>query len=325
MSTNIIIQRTCVYCGKQFIAKTTVTKYCSHGCNTRHYKMKVRNERIEQIEKITIQRNCIHCGKLFIAKTTDTKYCSLKCNSRYKKIKIRAEKIGQSNLESYEMKVNSRLPIIDKEVLTVKNVADFLESSVDAIYDMVNSGRLKATKLSIRKTRILRSDVFALLESPSNEPIIKIVEQKVKAEKDEVKLSEGNSYRISDLIPLFGKSREALYSYLLRNKVSKLKIGKEILVSKAEVDKLYRKFKGPVYVGLDKEREANLRLAQKGLTIDECYSVEECISMFGKDRSLLYGFFKRRNVPKIRDGQKAYFSKKAVDRIYKLIKSGGEL
>ncbi len=42
MSSNISINRICLNCGEVFIAKTTVTKYCSHKCNSRHYKMKIR-------------------------------------------------------------------------------------------------------------------------------------------------------------------------------------------------------------------------------------------------------------------------------------------
>jgi len=47
MSSNIKTQRICQYCGKEFIAKTTVTKYCSHACNSRAYKANVKNLKIQ--------------------------------------------------------------------------------------------------------------------------------------------------------------------------------------------------------------------------------------------------------------------------------------
>lgn len=47
MSTNIQVQRICLYCGNDFTAKTTTTKYCSHKCNSRHYKQKVKGDKIE--------------------------------------------------------------------------------------------------------------------------------------------------------------------------------------------------------------------------------------------------------------------------------------
>lgn len=47
MSSNLEIQRICSYCNKEFTARTTRTKYCSHKCNSRHYKAKQRNTKIE--------------------------------------------------------------------------------------------------------------------------------------------------------------------------------------------------------------------------------------------------------------------------------------
>lgn len=41
------IQRICQYCGKEFTAQKTVTRYCSHRCNSKDYKKKVRTDKIE--------------------------------------------------------------------------------------------------------------------------------------------------------------------------------------------------------------------------------------------------------------------------------------
>ena len=47
MSSNIRIQRICEYCNNEFTARTTFTKYCSHTCNSRHYKAKVKETKID--------------------------------------------------------------------------------------------------------------------------------------------------------------------------------------------------------------------------------------------------------------------------------------
>lgn len=47
MSSNMAIPKTCSYCGKAFIAKTTLTKYCCHKCNSRHYKQKAKEDKIQ--------------------------------------------------------------------------------------------------------------------------------------------------------------------------------------------------------------------------------------------------------------------------------------
>ena len=48
MSSNIRIVKTCEFCKKQFIAKTTVTQCCSDDCAKRLYKQKKRDEKIAQ-------------------------------------------------------------------------------------------------------------------------------------------------------------------------------------------------------------------------------------------------------------------------------------
>ncbi|MBF8962166.1 helix-turn-helix domain-containing protein [Pontibacter sp. FD36] len=50
MSSNIRITRKCQYCGKQFIAKTTVTKNCSDYCAKRAYKQRLKEHKITTTE-----------------------------------------------------------------------------------------------------------------------------------------------------------------------------------------------------------------------------------------------------------------------------------
>lgn len=61
MSSNIRIKRICNYCGEEFEARTLQTKYCSHRCNSRHYKNRKREEKIEEVplENLQQKRNKI--------------------------------------------------------------------------------------------------------------------------------------------------------------------------------------------------------------------------------------------------------------------------
>lgn len=47
MSSTIHIPKTCQYCGIAFVARTTVTKYCSDNCAKRAYKAKKRREKVQ--------------------------------------------------------------------------------------------------------------------------------------------------------------------------------------------------------------------------------------------------------------------------------------
>jgi excisionase family DNA binding protein len=63
MSSNIRIKRICQHCENEFIAKTTVTKYCGDNCAKRAYKARKKAEKMEasneetkkQIEKLIIE------------------------------------------------------------------------------------------------------------------------------------------------------------------------------------------------------------------------------------------------------------------------------
>ena len=48
MSSNIRVQRICQFCGNEFTAKTTVTKYCGDGCAKKAYKARKRRGKIEK-------------------------------------------------------------------------------------------------------------------------------------------------------------------------------------------------------------------------------------------------------------------------------------
>ena len=45
----MLVNKRCTYCGKNFKAKTTKTKYCSHSCNAKHYKEKEREKRFNKL------------------------------------------------------------------------------------------------------------------------------------------------------------------------------------------------------------------------------------------------------------------------------------
>ena len=46
MSSNIRVRRVCEYCGNEFEAKTTVTRFCSHRCNSRSHKLRIKGLKV---------------------------------------------------------------------------------------------------------------------------------------------------------------------------------------------------------------------------------------------------------------------------------------
>ena len=52
VSSNIEIKRICQYCGNDFVAKTTVTKFCGLKCSSKAYKQKNREAKIQVSERL---------------------------------------------------------------------------------------------------------------------------------------------------------------------------------------------------------------------------------------------------------------------------------
>ena len=55
MSTNIQVQRICQHCGKEFTARTTVTRFCSNACSSKAYKANVKTLKIRLSNRETQQ------------------------------------------------------------------------------------------------------------------------------------------------------------------------------------------------------------------------------------------------------------------------------
>lgn len=111
---------------------------------------------------IEVVRVCQHCSKEFIAKTTVTKYCDTNCAKRAYKIRKRKEKIVHSNIETAKINGLELEEIGLKQFLSVRDASKLLCCSRQAVYKMINSGKLKAVNLMEKKTIIKRTDLDEL-------------------------------------------------------------------------------------------------------------------------------------------------------------------
>lgn len=120
MATNIRVEKICEHCRKKYIAKTMVTRYCSHTCNSRAYKERKKYEKLNGVNTSN--------GEISIKKVP-----------------------GPSS--TYLSKIK------ETEFLTVPEVAKLLRLSKATIYRLIKEGNLKAVRFSQRSTRIKRSEI----------------------------------------------------------------------------------------------------------------------------------------------------------------------
>lgn len=112
---------------------------------------------------IKVNRICKHCGNEFTAKTTKTLYCSHRCNSADYKANLRAIKIEKSNIETQRIKNQPIEELKEKEFLSVTQVSKLIGCSRQNVYNLINTGKLKATNILLKKTIVKRSEIDKLL------------------------------------------------------------------------------------------------------------------------------------------------------------------
>ncbi|MCY1662647.1 helix-turn-helix domain-containing protein [Chryseobacterium sp. SL1] len=134
------IKKICLYCGQDFIARTTVTKCCSDLCSKRLYKKKRRDQKIEESQSVVQNPKETHVNRI-----NDKSYFSLKT----------------------------------LDYLTVKEASELLKCDRRTIYRLLKSGRLPYANLSIRRIRILKKDIDTLFKIDESREQIKFFDEQI--------------------------------------------------------------------------------------------------------------------------------------------------
>lgn len=177
---------------------------------------------------IQVQRICKQCGNKFTARTTVTQYCGDACSKRAYKERIRLSKIEASNKETQIVRKQSIEELKVKEFLTVTQVSILIGCSRQNVYKLINSGKLRATNLLLKKTIVKRSDLDKLFEQS--------IRSTPQPEQKQFDISE--CYTITEVQNKFGISDKALHTIIKRNNIPKRKKGWYTYVPKTMIDKL---------------------------------------------------------------------------------------
>jgi len=100
MSSNIKITRICQHCGQEFIAQTTVTRYCGDNCAKRAYKARIKKQKIEASEAETQNRRQLPSipNKTLEYLTVNDVASMLKCDRRTVHHMIKSGRLNAINL-----------------------------------------------------------------------------------------------------------------------------------------------------------------------------------------------------------------------------------
>lgn len=181
---------------------------------------------------ITVERICELCGKIFTARTTVTRYCSLNCNRRHYKQKQRNSKISKSHEETLKVKPQA-VPEQPVEFLTIRQASRLLHCSERMLYDQIRSGRIKAIRLSERKTLIKRKHLDKAFKQDDFKPIPRADRKKVPALIYCISMGEAQRQ--------YGISEKALFDLIKRNDLEVFRNGRHSYVLKSALNQIFYK------------------------------------------------------------------------------------
>ena len=234
---------------------------------------------------IKIERICEWCGNRFMAQTTVTRFCSKRCSEHSYKERMRQKKMALSNMETSQCNLDRKSK--DKDFLTPTETAQYLGVGRTYIYDCINGGKIKLTRIG-RKTLISKADIQSMFDflSPKESEPVEVTEKKGKS------ISE--FYTRAEIREKFGVKDSWIYKVVAENNVPKTIIRGKAYFSKSHIDRLFS------------SRKENPE-------ITEWYSVEEIHEKYGMTLSAIYTLVSKIGIPKRKEGPKVYYSKYHFD------------
>ncbi len=234
---------------------------------------------------IKIERICEWCGNRFMAQTTVTRFCSKRCSEHSYKERMRQKKMALSNMETSQCNLDRKSK--DKDFLTPTETAQYLGVGRTYIYDCINRGKIKVTRIG-RKTLISKADIQAMFDFLSP----KESEPKETTEKKGKSLSD--FYTRAEIREKFGVKDSWIYKVIAENNVPKTILRGKAYFSKSHIDRLFS------------ARKENPE-------ITEWYSVEDIQEKYGMTLSAIYTLVSKIGIPKRKEGPKVYYSKYHFD------------
>ena len=233
---------------------------------------------------IRITKICQWCGVEFVAQKVSTKYCSHRCANLAYKQTVRDKRVKQAEAETLSIKLEKPIENVkDKEYLSFAQAGKLLGLSRQAVYNMVKSGNLKASKISSRLSFIRRADIDDMLE---NKPY------KTLHPKEKIPITD--FYTTAEIKEKYNIQESWLYKIAKEHNIPRTFNRGRTYWSKKHIDSYFAK-KAP------------------DASITEWYSVAELQEKFGMTLSAIYTFVYKNVIPKRKEGKMVYYSKKHFD------------
>ena len=295
MSSNIKVERICEWCGKKFIAQTTVTRFCSKRCAEHSYKERLRQKKLAVSNQETAQTNFKRRDKEYLTPTQAAELLGIGRMSIYRyirngKIKVvrfaRKTLISKADIQAMfdflTPKENTSSEPAEKKS---KSLADFYtRADIREKYEVKDSWIYKVVAENNVPKTILRGKAYF---SKSH------IDRLFSARKENPEITEW--YSVEDIQSKYGMTLSAIYSLVSKIGIPKRKEGPKVYYSKYHFD---------------------VAKGAKSAEDIEFISVADAMVKYSLTRDQLYHYVKTYKITKLRCGKYVKLNAKELAKLF---------
>ena len=227
-----------------------------------------------------VRKICQWCGKPFIAKKTTTCYCSHQCSNLGYKERIRERK---RELKKMQELLQPKQASEGQDFFSFAQATKLMGVTRQYIYKLVKENKLRASRISGKKSLIRRADIELMLKTKPYESI---------KPKDDVDITE--YYTAEQIAEKYKVNTKWVWTYTREHDVPKVKIRQFNYYSKKHIDAIFAKYR-----------------TDDALT--EWYTPEEIEKKYGMTRVAIRSQVYRNNIPSKKEHGQIFYSKLHFD------------
>ena len=227
-----------------------------------------------------VRKICQWCGKPFIAKKTTTCYCSHQCSNLGYKERVRERK---RELKKMQELLQPKQASEGQDFFSFAQAAKLMGVTRQYIYKLVKENKLRASRISGKKSLIRRADIELMLKTKPYESI---------KPKDDVDITE--YYTAEQIAEKYKVNTKWVWTYTREHDIPKVKIRQFNYYSKKHIDAAFAKYK-----------------TDDALT--EWYTPEEIEKKYGMPRVAIRSHVYRNNIPSKKEHGQIFYSKLHFD------------
>lgn len=212
MSTNIRVQRICEYCGNEFTARTTVTRFCCKQCNSRANKARIRSLKIEVSNQSTKQVKNKSVEELkakpFLSITETSRLIGISRRTIYRMIERGEIQRGKAGRRTIIRRADIEFGIFG-------NIASPIEKPTPNL--LLHKTTTSQVSTSLKETAGVKHKALAMLSNSQDSP---------------------DYCSLSEVLEKYTISRRALSELIERNRIQTFRSGKYVYVPKSVIDNI---------------------------------------------------------------------------------------